>query len=222
MSASFRTSFLLAICTLVISALGCKQDEIAKPINSSPDESTPAVAAKPETNTVPPSGSATPSPAAADETAFDQTPEGVCQKFMEFLQADDWLSAENLLTRTATAYISKAGVKLQALGGPKSSFKIGDVMYATNLKKLAQVGCTIVDDQDSEAVMDVTWQVRRRGKAWRISGVVLELEPGSGPDLLSFENPVDVAQIQSLAGGEVLDGDEPTRQAKLPEQGSIK
>lgn len=222
MSASLRTSILLAICTLAIAAAGCQKDEIAKPINSSPDESTSAVAAKTETNTVAPTGSGSPSPAAADETAFDQTPDGVCNKFMEFLQADDWLSAENLLTRTATHYISEAGVKLQSLGGPDSTYQLGEVMYATNLKKLAQVSCKIIDDQNPEASTDVTWQLRRRGKAWRISGVVLELEPGAGPDLLSFENPVDVAQIQSLAGGDVIDGDEPTRQASLPDQESLK
>ncbi len=95
-------------------------------------------------------------------------------------------------------------------------------MYATNLKKLAQVSCKIIDDQNPEAATDVTWQLRRRGKAWRISGVVLELEPGAGPDLLSFEYPVDVAQIQSLAGGDVIEGDEPTRQASLPDQESLK
>ena len=141
---------------------------------------------------------------------------------MELLQAGDRLGAENLLTRTSNANITKAGLKLEPMGGPGSTFSIGDVRFATNKQKLAQVDCRITEEIDGvSSSMDVVWQVRKRGIAWRISGVVLELDPDSAPDLLSFENPTDVAQMLSFASEEVLD-ETPTRQAEAPQAEEIK
>ena len=62
--------------------------------------------------------------------------------------------------------------------------------------------------------MEDTWQLHKHLDGWRISGLMLELEPGKTIDLLSLENQYDVAKLQSLAGVEALDETEPP-QAKV-------
>ena len=157
---------------------------------------------------------------ASKEVATDATPDGVCRKFMKLLQSGNRISAENLLTRIALTVTIKAGLQLEPMGGPSSIFKINNVAYATNKKKLAQVECTILDKVDGESYeMEMAWLVRKNASGWRISGVMLELEPGQAMDLLSFENAQDVNKIKALAGAEVID--DKSRQAKSQDS-SIK
>ena len=143
----------------------------------------------------------------------DSTPDGVCRKFMNLLKSGQRLEAENLLTRTALTVTSKAGLQLEPMGGPSSIYKVNDVRYATTKQKLAQVECSIMDEVDGESYkMDVTWLVRKQGNGWRISGVSLEIVPGSPKDLLSFENIRDVTKLKQLADSDAIDDD--ARQAK--------
>ena len=143
---------------------------------------------------------------ASKEVDTDSTPDGVCRKFMKLLQSGNRISAENLLTRTALTVTTGAGLQLEPMGGPNSIFKVNDVLYATNKKKLAQVECTILDKDDGESYeMDMAWLVRKHTSGWRISGVMLELETGKTKDLLSFENVRDVNKIKALAGVEAID-----------------
>ena len=156
------------------------------------------------------------SPAEASKDAStDATPDGVCRKFMKLLQSGNRISAENLLTRTALTVTTRAGLQLEPMGGPNSIFKVNQVAYATNKHKLAQVQCTVLDNVDGESYeMDMAWLVRKYSTGWRISGVMLELEPGKAMDLLSFENVRDVNKIKALAGAEVIDIDDQSRHAK--------
>jgi hypothetical protein len=146
----------------------------------------------------------------------DSTPDQVCQRFLNLLQSGNRIGAENLLTRTALTTTTKAGLKLEPMGGPTSTYRIGEVRYATNRQKLAHVDTYVVDQVDGKPYeMEVTWQLHKHGTGWRISGVMLELEEGQTKDLLSLENKYDVAKLQTLAGVEDLEQTE-TRQAKLP------
>ena len=158
------------------------------------------------------------SPATASSQAVDANlaPDEVCQRFLQLLQSGNRIGAENLLTRTALMTTSQAGLKLEPMGGPTSTYRIGEVRYATNQKKLAHVDTYVVDQVDGEPYeMEVTWQLHKHGEGWRISGVMLELEQGKTKDLLSLENKYDVAKLQTLAGVEVPDQTQ-TRQAKVP------
>lgn len=187
-----------------------KQAKTAAPISSS----TNSVAVAKTTNMA--------SPAAAVDDSIDQdsTPAQVCQRFLNLLQSGNRIGAENLLTRTALTATTKAGLKLEPMGGPTSKYRIGEVRYATNKQKLAHVDTYVVDQVDGEDVeMEVTWQLHKHGLGWRISGVMLELGEGRSKDLLSLENQYDVAKLQSLAGVEVLDQTEP-RQAKATTAGN--
>ena len=207
---------LLAFSFLVVT--GCnKKDADPNPtsdsdvssVNDLPDSRTTSVAATKSTNLTSPAVSANTMPPP------EAPPEAVCQQFMKLLQSGNRIQAENLFTMSALTTTTKAGLKLEPMGGPTSTFRIGDVRYATNRKRLAQVDCIISDkDENGNSVeVEVTWQLHKLSKGFRISGVMLQLDDGKAKDLLSLENAYDVAKLQSLAGADVLDTPEP-RQAK--------
>lgn len=199
----------------LVTATGCNQKTDDQPSNDDASASsdpisttTNSVAVAKTTNLASPatSPSELPSP--------DSDPAQVCERFLKLLQSGNRIGAENLLTRTALTATTAAGLKLEPMGGPTSTYRIGDVRYATNQQKLAHVDTYVVDQIEGEAIeMEVTWQLHKHGHGWRISGVMLEIEGGSTKDLLSLENKHDVAKLQSLAGVEELEQTE-TRQAK--------
>ena len=214
LSASFSTASRLFITAMVgtligVGLTGCDRTYIANADSEKPGSGsvkTPQKSKASHTTSVAVEKVNLTSPADATKVASDATPEGVCRKFMELLQSGNRISAENLLTRTALTVTTRAGLQLEPMGGPTSIFKVNDVLYATNKQKLAQVECTIVDKVDGESYeMDMAWLVRKHSVGWRISGVMLELQPGKTKDLLSFENDRDVNKIKALAGAEVVD-----------------
>ncbi len=157
------------------------------------------------------------SPAAAGNQlpGPNSTPEEVCERFMKLLQSGNRIGAENLFTKTALTVTGQAGLKLEPMGGPTSTYRIGEARYATTRRKLAQVDCFITDKDENGKIeeMEVTWQLHRLNEGFRISGVMLQLGEGDTKDLLSLENTFDVSKLQSLAGADVLDEPE-SRQAK--------
>ncbi|MFK7770337.1 MAG: hypothetical protein AB8B55_24210 [Mariniblastus sp.] len=194
--------------------------------NSSPEvadskKSTETAAPSNETTTVAAvksSDAASPATAASATPPVDAKPEEVCIRFMNLLQSGNRIAAENLLTRTALITTTKEGLKLQPMGGPTAIYKFTDVRFATSKQKLAQVTYTITDKVGTETFeMPITWLARKQSKGWRISGVILELDEGAGPDLLSFENVADVGKIK-MAAGEEIAGAAETRQADATNQ----
>lgn len=216
---TLRVSLILGFClsTALFCSMGCGSKEVASQSNSS-DAAPESNVGKNSTAT----NSVTPtkttnltSPAATANNVPDPgaSVEEVCQRFMDLMQTGNRIAAENLLTKSALAITTQAGLQLEPMGGPTAEYKVQDVRYATTKQKLAQVECLIVDKIDGEAYeMNVTWLARKQNTGWRISGVLLELEPGQVPDLLSFENIHDVTKIKNLAGEEVIESKE-TRQA---------
>lgn len=128
------------------------------------------------------------------------------------------MGAENLLTHASINNITAAGLKLEPMGGPNAKYEIGNIQYATTKERLAHVNCLIKEEVDGKTVeMNIAWQCRKFKKIWRISGVILENEVGQAPDLLSFENLVDVTKIQSMASEDVLN-EGTSRQASLKKE----
>ena len=212
-----KNANLLLLLTIVCTLLsGCDRTYVADEGSSKTEESQSTLPSqdKPQTSSVSAdklTNVASPATASA-LVSEDATPEGVCRKFMALIKSEKRVEAENLLTRMALAVTTKAGLQLEPMGGPNSVYTVNDVRYATNKKRLAQVECCVADNIDGEKVkMDLTWLVRKQSNGWRISGVMLEMTPGSEKDLLSFENIHDVTKIKSLADADVLNED--SRQA---------
>jgi hypothetical protein len=219
------SSIAIAVCGLGICVLsmlaGCGNEQAELDGGHSVvtgTQSTP-VPKKTQTTTVTPSKTeVATSPAVADEKpTADSTPAEVCQRFMELLQSGNRIAAENLLTRTALTATSKAGLVLEPMGGPASRVEMGATRYATIKNDLAQVVCEVVDQVDGdEQRVEVTWLVRKQNMGWRISGLLIELDPGQPKNLLSFENINDVEELKSMAANQVLtelNSEAETRQA---------
>lgn len=232
MLCSFKIS-LLAVSGLLFALLttGCgteKREFVESNTHIAEKSVTPATK-KPSTTSVAASKTETAtSPAATDEIpAVDAEPEVVCRRFMELLKSGNRISAENLLTRTALTATSKAGLKLEPMGSPTAKYEMGTTRYATIKNELAQVDCIVVENVDGIDVRSpVTWLVRKQNLGWRISGLMVQLDPQRPMDLLSFENINDVQEIKRRASGEVLealpDSDAETRQAKANEGEKLK
>ncbi len=210
---------LFATASLVMTlSIGCNKTEVGSVQPTAVSANNPETKSdKAETTSVVPTETATnlTSPASASgELDTDATAKDVCEQFMQNLQSGNRIAAENLLTRIALTNTSKEGLVLEPMGGPNSECKFGEVRYATNKQKLAQVDCTVSEKADGEEFeMDMTWVVRKQNSGWRIAGVMLQLEADAAKDLLSFENLNDVKQMKVLAGVEVIEQTSQPRQA---------
>jgi len=218
---------VLAACSLLTTLVLCTGcgNEASDLASATPKGQSPTTSAE---DSVPTSVATSPvtteaSPAniqakAEPKAAFDQSPERLCQHFMELLQNNDSIKAETLLTRMSQMNTTKEELELKAIGGPTAKFSVGQVRYATQKKELAQVDCKVTDtSSDDPFEMEMTWVVKRNKKSWRISGVMLQLEEDAKIDLLSFENLVDVRRIKSINDEQLIaEGSEPsaTRQAQ--------
>ena len=144
-------------------------------------------------------------PKKTSDVAFDQSPEQLCQRFMELLQSNESIKAGALMTRMSQMNTTKEELELKAIGGPSAKFTIGQVSYATLKKKLAQVRCKVADtSSDDPFEMEMTWLVKRQNKSWRIAGVMLQLDENAKIDLLSFENLADVRRIKSINDEQII------------------
>lgn len=132
--------------------------------------------------------------------ASDAGPDVICQEFMTLLKNGNRLTAEKLLTRAAFTVTSHVDWQLPPIGSVAAQYEVGDIRFATNREKLAHVDCKVIDKIDGKTdVNQVTWMVRKKKEGWRISGMLVETAEGESKDLISFENPADVAMIkQSL------------------------
>lgn len=143
-------------------------------------------------------------PAESDKK-IDQTPDGLVGKFMELLQSNNALAAENLLTRLSQMNTTKEELELKSIGGPTAKFHVGEIRYATSQQNVAQVDCKVTDNGGADPFeIDLTWIVKRHKKSWRISGVMMKIDDDTTPDLLSFENITDVRRIKAINDQEVL------------------
>lgn len=131
----------------------------------------------------------------------DADPRAVCRRFLELLQSNNRIAAENLLTQTALQVTGKAGLVLEPLSGPNSQYDIGAPQYATIKNEIAYVDCQISDlDDKTVSSFSVSWIVKKQNSGWRIAGLVMDME-GDQPrqKMFSFENPQDVAEIKLRA-----------------------
>lgn len=211
------SSCILAFTVLCFTVTGCN-NKVAenKPTTSKSDDEQPSVST--ETHSVAVSPAVDVESPAADSSQLppaEASPKEVCERFMNNLQNGNRIGAENLLTKAALTITSREGLVLEPMGGPNSTYVFGDVRYATNEQKLAQIDCSVVDNTNGEEYkLDMTWLAKKQKLGWRISGVMLQLEPGEIKDYLSFENLSDVQKMKSLASGDVTEDESADRQAQ--------
>lgn len=169
---------------------GCKQEDSKKQT----DEGSEPVAAASEKDSAPEADVATQGNTLPDS---DATAREVCESFLRLLAMDERSLAEQLLTRKALKVTVAAGLELEALGGPESTIKVDDAMYATSRARVAQVGCTVTEKDKSK--QEIVWLMRRGESGWRIAGLIVDT--GKSQEFLSLENRADVNAIIASKGG---------------------
>jgi hypothetical protein len=200
----------MSLLALLVLSAGCQPDEVSMSQSAKPapiDETTvirPAptfsVAAETGISDSPAAKSLSPDPAT-------KSPEAVCRAFMQRLQNDDRIGAENLLTRAALTTTQRANLKLEPISGIESTVIVHPARYASQLAHNAQVDCEIEETIDGAKVSTaLTWQVVRQSNGWRVCGMVVPLDDADQDRLLSFESIDDVATIKLLAAGEEMEG----------------
>jgi hypothetical protein len=205
------------LCLLALS--GCREQ--APWANSNPVAEVAPPAPQPSTSSLSPDQTVNNlSPAMAELAVNDMDPEAVCKKFLESLQSGNRIAAENLLTRTALQVTAKAGLVLEPLGGVDSRFEFLQPRFATIKNEIAYVDCVITEVEEGiENSFTVSWVVKKQNNAWKISGLLMELDEDRPMKLVSFENIHDVEDIKLRAAETLVDSalpDEQTRQANLP------
>ncbi len=224
---------VLAVSLLASIALsvGCKRADVAE---TATNETTVAVA-KPVKRPDPiHSVSATTvissSPAANSFTTDPATesPESVCRAFIQLLQNQDRIAAENLLTRAALMTTHRANLKLEPISSPDAETTILPARHTAHgqFNRTAEVDCLIHETFGNETTpISLTWQVVCQSNGWRVCGMLVPLGESDQKQLLSFESIDDVATIKLLAAGEVIadrQRDQRFRQAEANENTSLQ
>ncbi len=212
-----RRFMALAIVSTCLLGAGCHQP--AGELTDNRHESTPATTQNEPAQIVAASmSSSQDSPAAipkGNRLSMNSSPEKVCQVFLRSLQSGDQISAQQLLTERAIIETSKANLELASPGSPDAVFEILPARYDTLKKRNAHVDCLVrqTPDAANHPPIKLTWILRRNSSGWKISGMAVSGDEDS-IDMLSFENPIDVARIKNS----VSDGDTAAeqRQAQSP------
>ncbi len=192
---------LLVFCISSVTMLGCGDGQ-----SSSPDESVSTGDNQPtdKTTSVKPVSPASTAISPAETTlpfpSSDADPARVCEVFLSMLKTGN-SDAQKLLTKTALAVTNQAELTLKSIGEETARYEISEPRYTTNKQRIAYVDVRILEEIDGKKIeSQITWLVKKKSEGWRISGILLELEPNKPKDLLSFENPLDVSQINALVG----------------------
>ena len=189
------------VCVFLL--LGCKGEEQAKGPTTTESKvsqqeqadthSEPANVVRVSENIHQPSPANSYTAKRIEPKRIQTTPEDVCQRFIDALQSGDQVTALQQLTQRAAIETKNADLEMQPLGDAQTEIEVMPAKFATSKQLVAQVDCRVTTPGSDPAV--VTWLMSRGASGWKISGMTVQLENG-GLDLLSFENPLDVARIK--------------------------
>ena len=219
LSKSCHAFCALVFLSILVFQAGCRDQGAIEPDNrdSATDQQSASSAQK--ANVVIASTSARgSSPASRNEAdlTIESSPQEVCREFLRALQKRDLVSAGQLLTSRAIVETHRANLELAFPGGENSSFEVCPPEYASSKQQMAQVDCIIRHPDDSEPFR-LSWMMKLQRSGWKISGMTFQNDQNGSIDLLSFENPLDVARIKSAVSddsSEIGPVNNDTRQAK--------
>ncbi|MFK8111418.1 MAG: hypothetical protein AB8B91_04430 [Rubripirellula sp.] len=139
------------------------------------------------------------SAAAATQTApTGPSPTDIVSQFLdEIRRGGEGSSANNLLTVRAQQELNRIGQSIQPIGSPDARFTVTRAELVPNEEDSALVHSVWSEPSAEGATTDfqVVWAVEKEPAGWRISGLAMELEPGSNPIIIDFENAEMMANL---------------------------
>lgn len=138
----------------------------------------------------------------ADTLSVESLPGEVVAEFLSLLQQNQALAAKRLLTDVAQVETSRAQLELEAPGDIDSRVSVSETRYATSQREIAEVDTVFSSVDSSMPVARLSWMLRKQRNGWKIYGMIV-FDEDDKLDLLSFENPVDLARIVDSVETEV-------------------
>lgn len=144
--------------------------------------------------------------APASDSTLDITPEStpdqVVAGLIEAMRSGDKEAKEALLTQKAREETARHNMPVAANAMPNAEYQIAKPKYLERNPNGAHVSCVLSETlQDgSKEEYEIVWVLRKEPEAgWRIAGMAVELLPGTAPQFLNFEDPLDMQQKMEAA-----------------------
>lgn len=137
--------------------------------------------------------------AKADEKTLDitpdSTPDEVVMGLIEAMKSGDKDAKEALLTSKAREETAKHNMPVHTMAMPNTQYQVGKPKYLEKNPNGAHVSCILTETYDDGTKEDhqIVWVLRKEKElGWRIAGMAVELMPGTQPQFLNFEDPLDM------------------------------
>ena len=151
------------------------------------------------------------------------SPTDVVSQFLdEIRRGGEDSNANLLLTSKAQAELKRIGQTIQPIGSPDAGFQVtrSELVPGEDNAALVHSLWTEPAADGSKTELQVVWAVQREEAGWRISGLVMELDPAAEPVIFDFENGARMAQLLANPGQTSADPQDATSQVVVPE-GSV-
>jgi len=191
--------FTLTLALGAVVCLGCGQSDPGTPTASAPADSAT------QTASVTSSGTAS---AAETVTMFlDRVRRG-----------GETSSAGALLTKRAQSELARIGRSVQPIGTPNAKFTVtrSQAIPGEENSVLVHSLWTEPLENGEESQYQVVWAVQREEAGWRISGLAMELESGTDPMVVDFENGARMATLFADPSENQTIQSDTTSQAQAP------
>ena len=151
----------------------------------------------------------------ANVVDFDTSdPKQVVMALIEAMKSGDKEAKAALLTTKAREETAKHELSVVADPMPNTEYQIAEPAYLKNNPDGAHVSCLLTETlaDGTPAEYQIVWVLRREGElGWRIAGMAVELSPGTKPQFLNFEDPLDM-QNKMAAAAAAAQGESPSEE----------
>jgi hypothetical protein len=143
---------------------------------------------------------------------------------IEAMKSGDKDAKEALLTQKAREETAKHNMPVHTMAMPNTQYQVGKPKFLERNPNGAHVSSILTETFEDGSTQDhqIVWVLRREPEnGWRIAGMAVELLPGTPPQFLNFEDPLDMHKkmeeaAQALVQQEQTQGGQPleTNQAE--------
>lgn len=151
-------------------------------------------------------------------------PKEVVMGLIEAMKSGDKAGKEALLTEKAKEETAKHEMPVAADAMPNTEYQIAEPKYLKNNPNGAHVSCLLSEtlEDGSKAEYQIVWVLRKEPDiGWRIAGMAVELTPGTPPQFLNFEDPLDMQKKLDEAAAAMAATMTAENEAEPTEEGAV-
>ena len=152
----------------------------------------------------------------------ESSPSEVVTGLIEAMRSGDKAAKEALLTAKAREETAKHNMPVADNAMPNAQYQVGEPKYLERNPNGAHVSCVLSEalEDGSTQEYEIVWVLRREpDNGWRIAGMAVELTPGTPPQFLNFEDPLDMQKKMDEAAAATLEAEAAATQAEVPPSG---